>query len=311
MNGPTPTPQDSADAIPVASLIVCTRNRAAQLHRTLSSLEELRVSCPWELILVDSASTDDTPRVLERFAATNALPVRIVSVQRPGLGRARNAGVRNARGHILVFTDDDCYPAPDFVDQVAAIFAENPDIGFMGGRILLFDPADYPITIRTETVEQRTRAGSLISAGFIQGANMAIRREVLESVGLFDDAFGPGTPFNCEDVDVMTRASLGGWDGMYSPRPLVYHHHGRRTTREVKGLSRSYARGRGAFYMKLILDRRTRVVGLRNWYQSQAWGFRQHGVRAAAELLREIASGAKYLMFRLRSRREDERARGY
>lgn len=301
MNEGAKTARGSADGMTVASLIICTRNRAARLHRTLRSLEELRVSYPWELILVDSASTDDTRRVIERFAAASALPVRVVSVRRPGLGCARNAGVRNARGRILVFTDDDCYPAPDFLDQVAAVFAENPDIGFMGGRILLFDPADYPITIRTETVEQRTRGGSLISAGFIQGANMAIRRDALESVGLFDDAFGPGTPFNCEDVDALARVSLDGWDGLYSPRPLVYHHHGRRTAREIKALSRSYARGRGAFYMKLILARRTRVLGMRNWYQSQAWTFRQSGWRAGAELLREIGSAARYLMSRLRS----------
>jgi GT2 family glycosyltransferase len=299
MSGPTTPSIDGTDDALVASLIIGTRNRAAQLARTFRALCRLQVSHPWEVILVDSASTDGTCSMLDDFAATSGLPVRIVTTSRPGLGCAHNAGARIARGRILVFTDDDCYPAPDFVDQVVAVFGENPHVGFVGGRILLFDPADYPITIRTEMVEQHTRPGTVVSAGFIHGANMAFRRDTLESVQYFDEALGPGTPFNCEDADVVARISLAGWAGMYSPRPLVYHHHGRRTRREVRALSHSYARGRGAFYMKLVMERRTRAVALRSWYESQAWALGEHGLRAIPELLRELYSAAGYVVLRI------------
>src|SRR3546814_9709199 len=67
--------------------------------------------------------------------------------------------------------------------------------------------------------------------------------------------FGAGTPFACEDVDALARAAAAGWRGAYDPRPLVYHHHGRKTREDALRLRRVYDTARGAYYAKCIMDR--------------------------------------------------------
>jgi glycosyltransferase involved in cell wall biosynthesis len=271
------------------SLVICTRNRAPQLREALANLARLRSAVPWELVVVDNGSTDDTALVIDRLRHQSHPCVVKVTQPRPGLGNARNAGWRVARGTWVAFTDDDCYPADDYLESVASCFREDPRLGFVGGRILLFDRTDYPITIRENTVRKEIRQGEFIQAGLIQGANLACRREALESIGGFDPRFGAGALFPCEDVDVLARMSARGWHGAYDPRPLVYHHHGRKTPADAARLMKQYDRGRGAYYVKCLLDPRLRRAYARNWYGRM----RRQPVGTT---LRELAAGAEFLV---------------
>jgi glycosyltransferase involved in cell wall biosynthesis len=91
------------------SLIVCTRNRAARLADFVACVASLDAPPGgWELVLVDNASTDSTPLLLEQFAKSAPFSVQCVHAPLPGLSSARNAGLARARGDILAFTDDDC-----------------------------------------------------------------------------------------------------------------------------------------------------------------------------------------------------------
>jgi glycosyltransferase involved in cell wall biosynthesis len=128
------------------SVIICTRNRARQLAAALNSLDCLSTRREWEVVVVDNASTDDTAEVI-RQAAFRQSRIRYAREERIGLGAARNCGWRQARGRLLAFTDDDCYLTPSYVDAVIHVFEEHPQIGFVGGRILLFDPEDLPLAI--------------------------------------------------------------------------------------------------------------------------------------------------------------------
>ena len=107
---------------------------------------------------------------------------------------------------------------------------------------------------------------SFIRPGFIQGANSAFRRASLEQVGGFDPRFGVAKgQFAGEELDVAARISAAGWHGAYDPRPLVYHHHGRKTRWEEWRLMRVYQRGIGAFYAKsLLFDRQLRMPFVAN-----------------------------------------------
>ena len=271
------------------SLVISTRNRAPQLERCLESLKKLRYAGPWELVVVDNGSTDETPGVIARFG--EEFPQGLVTAveRRTGAGHARNTGWRLARGEIIVFTDDDCYPAPDYLETTARCFRENPGLGFVGGRILLFDPEDYPTTIQISHVGQTIRPGDFITTGLIHGANCAFRRAALEAAGGFDPPFGAGALYaSCEDVDLITRVSANGWEGAYDPRPLVYHHHGRKTSAEAARLTKLYDRGRGAFYAKCILNPALRPVYLKNWY----WLTRYQPIRIT---LRELVAGLEFL----------------
>jgi glycosyltransferase involved in cell wall biosynthesis len=250
------------------SLVVPTRNRAAQLARCLEHVRELKdPGEPWELIVVDNGSTDGTAQMLRAFAASVAFPVTCAHEPRPGVSRARNTGIARARGDIIVFTDDDCYPAPDFLAQVVQRFREFPPISYLGGRVLLYDRADAPLsTIPYENrvfIERRTWLPQRFGTG-----NLAVRREVFERIGGFDPMFGPGSLIpSGEDVEFIARMAMAGFDGAYDPRPVVYHHHGRKpNSPTLRRLKRGYEYGAGAFYAKNLLNPTTRGFYLRQWY---------------------------------------------
>ena len=224
----------------------------------LSSLARLRADARWEVILVDNGSSDGTPGVLATFAASSGLDVRLVHEAKTGLSAARNAGWRRARGRLVAFTDDDCYPAADYVERIRECFsAGNP--GYVGGRVLLFDPRDAPVTIQTLETRMEIAPRSFLRPGLIHGANMTIRRDALERSGGFDERLGAGTALYCaEDVDMLARVSALGYSGAYDPRPTVYHHHRRAGAEEVARLMTGYDIGRGAYYAKALTDRRLR-----------------------------------------------------
>ncbi|MFL5341669.1 MAG: glycosyltransferase, partial [Gemmataceae bacterium] len=130
------------------SLVICTRNRAPQLERCLKNIQQMRCSETWELVIVDNGSTDATRAVIDGLRDSLPCPVSVSVEPTPGLGRARNVGWRTARGQVVSFTDDDCYPHPNFLNDVLNAFKPDPRLGFLGGRILLYDPTDYRITIQ-------------------------------------------------------------------------------------------------------------------------------------------------------------------
>jgi hypothetical protein len=291
---------DGAEPAPLLSLVVATRNRAAFLPEALASLERLTLDAAWELVIVDNGSSDGTGALLRGFSARARFPVRVVEEPRPGLSRARNAGWRAARGARVAFTDDDCYPRPDYLAQIARGLGEG-GVDFLGGRILLHDPGDAPVTIqlRNERVEIPPR--SFVPPGLIQGANMAARRSVLERLDGFDDMLGAGTPFPCEDLDFLSRASAAGFTGAYDPRPVVSHHHRRRAPEQVRALHRSYDLGRGAFYVKCLLDPARRAQARAEWAASLRTTLSElpRSPRSRSRLVDELRGAVTYLAHRL------------
>jgi len=275
------------------SVVVCTRNRAPQLRAFLERVGGLSGPASWELVVVNNGSSDETAEVLRQFRRASLRPLTVVEEPRPGLGRARNRGWRAAAGELIAFTDDDCYPADDYLHQIIACF-EDPSLGFLGGRILLFDPTDLPITIQELDRRVEVDPKAFLPAGLLHGANFAFRREVLEAIGGFDDGFGAGTAFACEDVDALARAAALGWRGAYDPRPLVYHHHRRKTRAEAMQLRRVYDVARGAYYMKSVIDPAMRGRYLRSW-------MRRIVAQRPRRTIRELRGALAYL--RARGRR--------
>ena len=252
--------------VPKIALVIVTRNRSNQLFRTLESLKTLRSRVSWELIVVDNGSTDSTGTVLGAFTSAFTHPTRIIYEPTPGQGNARNAGWQSAEARIVAFLDDDCYPAEDYLDAVFKCFAENLNLGFLSGRILLYDQTDLRMTIQESLTHVSLAPKSFIRPGFIQGANSAFRRASLEQVGGFDPRFGGAKgQFLAEELDVAARISVAGWRGAYDPRPLVYHHHGRKTRLEEWRLMRVYQRGIGGFYAKCLFDTQLRGLFLANF----------------------------------------------
>ncbi len=249
-------PERTAD--PAISIVLCTRNRASSLARCLASWENVRTSEPWELVVIDNGSADHTVEVLQAQVVRAKLPLAIVREPRPGLSRARNTGLRCAQADIVCFTDDDCYPDPEIVDAWLQVFRE-PTIDYAGGRIELFDPSDAEVTIKTDLRPCLIPALSFVKPGFLHGALLAFRRQVIDQVGQFNPLLGAGAPFKSgEDCDYVQRASELGFIGLYTPTPVVWHHHGRKVG-DVPPLLRAYDLGRGAFYAG-IFSRRPHIL---------------------------------------------------
>jgi glycosyltransferase involved in cell wall biosynthesis len=246
-----------------ASLIICTRNRAGPLRRCLDYIRLIEFKKSWELVIVDNGSTDDTEAVIKAFAKEIDIPVIYIYEKIPGLSNARNAGVKNSSGELILFTDDDCYVDPHFIDVAHEKFSD-PAIGFVSGRIRLFDPDDYPATINESTTPLRLEAGKFIPAGTLKGASMAFRRKVLDQIGPFDPLFGSGAFFPSEDADAIMRASLAGWVGLYEPAMIVHHHHGRKAA-DIGSLHKSYDIGRGAYHAKLLFIPGGQKIALKAW----------------------------------------------
>ncbi len=281
------------------SLVICTRNRAQFLPNHLASLAAIQSSILWEIIFVDNNSSDDTANVLARFAQQSAIPVSIVHEKITGSSSAKNAGWSHSQAKIIAFTDDDCYPEANFIDNLALAFIEK-NIGFVGGRVLLHDPEDLPITIKLSENFDYFNAYSFIGPGYIHGANFAFTRDLLEKIGGFDPLMGAGTPYPCEDCDILLRALNTGVHGKYCPNIVVSHHHRRRTASDLAKIESSYLAGRGAFYMKALVDMPEPLRTAKMWCKSaNHFGFKA--------FVKELIVGAGYLKMRNLIDRKDSR----
>ena len=270
--------------LPSWSLVICTRDRAEYLRSCLGSLFATEHH-DGEIIVVDNASvTEDTRAVAEQF------PVRYVREDRPGLNRARKLGAQVATGEVVVYADDDTVAAPGWINGLLEQF-EGARIGAVTGLTM-------PFELETEAQElfevyggfgkgfqRRVYELSSISpshAGAVgSGANMAFRRELILSEGLFDPELDLGTPsITGGDTYALYRILRAGFRVVYTPDALNWHVH-RRTREELRRTLSGYGTGLYSFLLKnLIEDRELAAVrvGLR-------W-FRMHHVR---ELLRSIA----------------------
>lgn len=252
---------------PRIALVVSTRNRAKRLDSFFESISRLEYERPWEIILIDNGSTDGTAERLRNFAALSAVKVTVITELTPGLSKAHNRGWQATKAPIIAFTDDDCYPDSNFLKVIEILFSD-PSLGFLGGRLLLYDPSDARVSINENPAEILIKPNDFLPAGCIQGANMAFRREALEQIGGFDENIGSGTPFVFGDVDAALRVLASGREGRYDPRLVVYHHHGRKPGLDVNLVERGYGTGRGAYYVKCILFMPQRWKTLLFWLRS-------------------------------------------
>ena len=238
--------------MPELSLIICSRNRASALQACLQSLPLQDIKTyEGELVLVDSHSTDDTLEVMRSYKVQADFPVHVLHLNKAGLGRARNAGLRQAAGTIFIFTDDDCYLGEGYIRRVKNIFEERK-LSYCGGRILLHDNTDAMIAVNYQEIPEELHPRSCITPGIIQGANMVIHRKVYEAIGGFLPNWGAGNSLRGEDIEYISRASMAGFRGAFIPELTVFHHHQRKPGKEVELLERSNAIARGALYALMI-----------------------------------------------------------
>jgi glycosyltransferase involved in cell wall biosynthesis len=240
------------------TIVFCTRNRVDALQLCLASISRAALQCPAakiELVVVDNRSTDNTREFVSTWLRSTPFPVQFVEERRPGLGAARNTGVRNARGQLIAFTDDDCQVAPNYLSDMLWHFKNDKMPVIRGGRVELGDSTDFPVGIKVDD-EEVIFQYPMHPGTIALGCNMVIHRDVFALVGSFDERFGSGAPFKAsEETEYFYRAYLSKVPIIYVPDMVVYHFHGRKTPDVARMHYWNYSIGTGALYAKHLFAR--------------------------------------------------------
>lgn len=191
------------------SVILPTYNRAGYLERAMGSVLAQRCPCG-ELIVVDDGSTDETPALVARLAATSPIPVRSLHQENRGAAAARNIGIGAAKGDLLVFLDSDDWWLPKKLELQAAALQANPgkliahtrEIWFRHGQRVnqkkKHDPPDGDIFLPS------------LAMCVVGMSTVMARRQLFERYGLFDETLPC-----CEDYELWLRV------GAHEPFLLV------------------------------------------------------------------------------------------
>jgi len=218
------------------SVILCTYNRAHSLGAALESVlaSALPSGIDWELLVVDNNSKDRTREVINEFCLRYPGQVRYIFAAQQGLSNARNAGIREARGGILAFVDDDVTVAPNWLHNLTAGLLDGQWAG-AGGRIL--PPKDFspPPWLALQGLWSQGGAlcahfdfgdipGELKEKG-PYGTNMAFRKEMFEKYGGFRADLGRcrDSLIGNEDIEFGRRLMVAGERLRYEPSAIVYH----------------------------------------------------------------------------------------
>ena len=221
------------------SLIVCTLGRRDPLARLLASLRQ-QVYPAFEVVVIDQNEGDYLGSVLAEHHG--AIDIRHVRSPR-GLSRARNVGLRNARGAILGFPDDDCWYDTNVAAWVARAFAERR-IDLLTGRTV--DRAG------NESVSRHRQASGLITRSnvFVSGNSntLFVRQQVAIHVGGFDETLGVGasTPFQSgEETDFILRCIDKKFVAQYDSEFVVRHDQSEGASDSQVKRARTYSPGFG------------------------------------------------------------------
>jgi glycosyltransferase involved in cell wall biosynthesis len=217
------------------SVVIATRDRAKLLAATLEAVvAQDSPGQPFEVVVVDNASIDGTPAVVEDLARRSPVPVLYLREMRPGKSHALNSAVPQARGELLVFTDDDVIPSPGWLAAYARAFAET-GADYAVGRILplwegrapgWMSPAFYGALAVPDAGTRRLPLAKGLNEEIMPiGANMAIRRPVLDRVGGWNPDLGKlqGTLRTGEDHEFALKMLSAGLHGVYEPEACVQH----------------------------------------------------------------------------------------
>jgi glycosyltransferase involved in cell wall biosynthesis len=212
---------------PTISVIIGTLDRLPLLNAAIESLlAQGVVGFEFEVIVVDNGPSAAIEEAIARFALAGH-PIHYRIEQRKGVAHARNTGVRESRGRVIAFMDDDERAAPNWLQVLHRTFGQTPEIDFVGGRVRpVWTAGTQPDWLSAET----RGAVSIIDWGdaprpidqahwmCLPGGNMAVRRHVLDAVG------GWGPYRRSQDRELTVRLLQAGYRGLYVPELVIDHY---------------------------------------------------------------------------------------
>jgi len=232
---------DSSPGSPSLSIIIPNRNGAAYLPDCLQSLARQTWS-PFELIIVDDASSDDSIEIVRRLAPS----AEVVTLRNNlGFAGAVNAGSRRATGEWIVVLNNDTEAADDWLEECAAALHRHPEADFLACRILdfhdrrrLYSAGDCFLRLgvgyrRGQSQDYGDRYRQEAEIFGASGCAAVYRAKVWRELGGFDETFFA----YLEDVDFALRLQSAGHRGYYIPGAVVYHRGGGTSGGEFAPLS--------------------------------------------------------------------------
>lgn len=217
----------------MVSVIVCTYNRAHYLAETLAHLLGQSASIDtFEVVLINNNSTDHTEDICDQFVTENpSFPFRYIIEKAQGLSHARNRGIKEAKGDILTFIDDDAFTQPNYVQVITDHFKANPKTTAIGGKIIPQYEEEAPkwmskfLLPLIAALDMGDEVKVFPKGKFPIGANMSIRKEAFKKHGDFDVNLGrKGESLEgSEEKDLFFRLIKAGAKITYLPQAGVHH----------------------------------------------------------------------------------------
>jgi len=220
------------------SVVMCCYNSAQRLYETLKhlALQKTNDLFPWEIIIVDNASTDNTAaaakQTWEGFTKEN-IPFKVIKEEKQGLSFARQRGVDEAGYEYVIFCDDDNWLAENYLLTAYRIIDEDISIGAAGGTSTAVSDTVTPGWFaRYEEAyavgKQAASTGYINDKGYVNGAGMVTRRSVFKNTVnkklpvILTDRKG-NTLSTGGDVEYCQRLLLQGYN-LYYTEELVFQH---------------------------------------------------------------------------------------
>ena len=256
-------------AVPIATVVVCTRDRPEDLQRCLEAFMRLPDDGQEYLVIDNCPASDATMELVKNYPK-----VRYIREDVPGSSAARNRALREAKHEFVAFTDDDAAPDPNWLRSLLQNFSD-PRVMCVTGLVM-------PLELETEAQEwferysphgrgfyrlvfDGAKCDPLIVAPVGVSASMALRKSAIDFIGLFDEDLGAGTPtVGGEDCELFARILRSGYRIVYEPRALSWHRH-RRTWEELQKTLQGYGIGVYAFWTRMFLVNREFSVPLLAW----------------------------------------------
>ena len=216
------------------SLIVCTYNRDKYLYGALQSIAENGFPTEaYEIILVNNMSTDNTEAECQRFQKDYPkVDFRYFIETHQGLSFARNRGIEESRGDTLVFLDDDSYIQKSYLENLQKQLETHPDADAFGGKIdPIFESGETPKWLSkwnyswVSAIDLGEKVCQFKGKAFPIGANMGIRKAMLDKIGVFNTQLGRSKKnlMGGEEKDLFERIMQQSGNIYYFPNVLVHH----------------------------------------------------------------------------------------
>ena len=211
----------------MVSVVICSYNREKFLPRALNSLINQTVDKDkYEVIIVNNNSTDSTEKICKQFISENKeLNVSYFVEKNQGLSFARNRGIKEAKGEIISFIDDDAIAREDYVENLIKTFKQYPEYGAIGGKVIpIFPDNKEPVWMSKyiQGVVSKVDYGNKIkdfSKKYPTGCNMAFRRELFEKFG----GFNTDLVYRGDDKYVFYKLKKNKVKILYAPNVYVNH----------------------------------------------------------------------------------------